>query len=356
MTDKSRARKASQDLLFFIESNADVISETLTRRYFEQNPGYVGEKKLRIQKICKEDAGHHLRNMRNALRFGVPEIFGAYAVWLRSVFESRDLDAAHVLDGFKAIGEILDAADLTSQDRGLVSDVIAAGIFAFAEAPRGEIVAPGAGGRVLLPKAEPFLRCLIANDRIQAVDIVEEAMQQGSSLATVSVGLVQPAMYEIGRLWQINQLTVAQEHLATAISQSLLAKAFGWAELKDAVDRRALFSCVEGSFHTLGLRMVSDAFEVEGWSVDYLGANTPVHDLILMLDSQPADLLGLSVSMYDQVETLAGTIEKARGELGSRCPPIAVGGLPLNETPSLLRYIRADAWFSDAASVAVQAA
>ncbi len=356
MSDKNRTREASSKLLSFIDENGDEIARILTERYFETRKGISGEQKNRIRKLCKEDAGHHLRNLRSALRFGVPEIFAAYATWLRNVFESRNLDSAHVLDAFEAIGEILDAADLVSRDRGLLSDVIAVGISAFADAPSGGSIVPGSGGRLPAPRADPFLRCLIANDRTRAVDIVEQAMQQGSSLAAVSVGLIQPAMYEVGRLWQINQLTVAQEHLATAISQSILAKAFGWAEMKDAVDRRALFSCVEGNFHTLGLRMVSDAFEVEGWSVDYLGANTPVQDLVQMLDSQPTDLLGLSVSMYDQIETLAGTIDRARGELGNRCPPIAVGGLPLNETPGLLRFIRADTWFTDATSVVVQAA
>jgi len=37
----------------------------------------------------------------------------------------------------------------------------------------------------------------------------------------------------------------------------------------DLIYRRdTLFACVEGNYYSLGLRMVSDAFEVEGWDVD----------------------------------------------------------------------------------------
>ncbi len=63
--------------------------------------------------------------------------------------------------------------------------------------------------------------------------------------------------------------------------------------------------------------------------MDYLGASTPADSLIQMLGDKPVDLLGLSISLHDQVASLSTTIEQIRSALGSRCLAIAVGGLPL---------------------------
>ncbi|MFC1748450.1 B12-binding domain-containing protein [Pseudomonadota bacterium] len=200
-----------------------------------------------------------------------------------------------------------------------------------------------------------FTHALVTSNHVAASDVVLQAMNKGISLVDVSIGIVQPAMYEVGRRWQVNQLTVAQEHLATAITQNVLAKAYGQAEFKAPVNRRAMFACIETNHHGLGLRMVSDAFEIEGWGVDYLGANTPTDSLIQMLDNTQVDLLGLSASMHDQVIALGDAIDKLKSELGSKCPPIAIGGLPLNLIPGLAQRFNADTWFPDAKAAAADA-
>jgi len=343
---------ASSDLLERIEAESPEISAQVTKDYLAQHPGLDSAKERHIRTLCKEDMTHHISYLESALRCGVPEVFSRYTAWLRNVLESRNLDTDHTKDALETLRACILDGKHSAQDRELFDRTIRQGISAFVEGVESNIVAmpARAQGSESIPCRETsdFARSLMANDRARTGGEIEAAMQEGKGLATVSVGLIQPAMYEVGRLWQHNEITVAQEHLATSVSQSLMAKAFGRADFQAPVERTALFSCVEGNFHTLGLRMVSDAFEVEGWDVDFLGGNTPISALIEMVDRAPVDLVGLSISLYVHYETLVETIGKMRAELGSRCPSIAVGGLPLNASPGLINALACDAWFVNA--------
>jgi methanogenic corrinoid protein MtbC1 len=54
-------------------------------------------------------------------------------------------------------------------------------------------------------------------------DLRAEAIAAGNGFCETEMHLMQTALYQIGVLWQENQVTVAQEHLATAICHSIMA-------------------------------------------------------------------------------------------------------------------------------------
>lgn len=155
-------------------------------------------------------------------------------------------------------------------------------------------------------------------------------------------------MYEIGRLWQVSRVSIAQEHLATAVGESLMAQAFAGAEFAPPVKRRAIFACVQENHHVMGLRMVSDAFEVEGWEVQFLGADTPTRSLVEQVQRYRPDLVGLSVSLPSQISAARSAIERLRDVPGVGKPSILVGGLALNQLDELWRDLGADRWGANA--------
>ena len=70
-----------------------------------------------------------------------------------------------------------------------------------------------------------YLECLIAPDARRARSLIEESLAAGISAASLYLEVIDPAMREVGRLWEIARLSVAQEHLATQITQSVIADA-----------------------------------------------------------------------------------------------------------------------------------
>ena len=141
---------------------------------------------------------------------------------------------------------------------------------------------------------------------------------------------------------------MAQEHLATAICQTALAGALLRVEPVPRRNQRALFACVEGNFHILGLRMVADAFELAGWDNAYLGADASTAALLGQIASIRPNVVGLSVSLPQHVEKVHALIRLCRLELGGQCPSIIVGGLAMNSVDDLWRRVEADRWYPDA--------
>ncbi len=109
-----------------------------------------------------------------------------------------------------------------------------------------------------------FEAALLAGDQKSAHSILNRCFEQGKTLIDIELHIVQPALYQIGDKWQNNQVSVAQEHMATAIAQSIITLMLHKSEPLPAIDKKVLLACVEGNNHALGLQMVAHAFLLAG--------------------------------------------------------------------------------------------
>lgn len=201
---------------------------------------------------------------------------------------------------------------------------------------------------------ERYLTAQLAGDRRQALRLIEQAVQEGHPVETLQVEVVREAQREIGRLWQSNRISIAQEHMATAISQVVLSRLFEVAPQAERLERRVLVACIEGELHDFPARLIADFLELAGFDVHYLGANVPTDDLLKMLQAEPPDLLALSVTMSFNVPALRHAVERIRGAAGARLP-ILVGGHALQWSPGLCKELALTACDSDPGRVAEEA-
>src|SRR3978361_1343078 len=115
---------------------------------------------------------------------------------------------------------------------------------------------------------EAYLAALRAGDRRRALQVVATARSAGIELRELYLEVFQPALREVGRLWQENQMTIAQEHLATAITQIAMAKLHSESiadaprgSLTPTLTLTVLAACADSELHAVGLRMVCDLLE-----------------------------------------------------------------------------------------------
>lgn len=195
---------------------------------------------------------------------------------------------------------------------------------------------------------ETYLSALRRGERRTALSTAQRALQEGVDIRDLYMDVFQPAMHEIGRLWETNQITVAQEHLATAITQSVMAQLYSHVFARPPLGRVMVATCIGGELHELGIRMVSDFFEMEGWDVYYLGANMPHDDIVTMLNEQQADLLGISATLNSHVTQARDLISAVRTSPIGNQIKIMVGGRPFNYSPNLYETIGADFTAPDA--------
>ena len=195
---------------------------------------------------------------------------------------------------------------------------------------------------------QDYLEALRIGDRRAALKTARAAIANGTDIHDLYMEVFQPAMYEVGRLWESKQFSVAQEHLATAITQSVMAQVYVTVDGHAPIGRTMVATCIGGEMHELGLHMVADFFEMEGWEVCYLGANMPAHDVIHMLDRKRAELLAISVTLGGHIVQVRELIEAVRAAPVGKRVKIMVGGQPLNRAPETWRTLGADFTASNA--------
>jgi MerR family transcriptional regulator, light-induced transcriptional regulator len=114
--------------------------------------------------------------------------------------------------------------------------------------------------------AERFLEALRAGSSAAADSVVDGALRERLEAAAVQSRVIEPAMDRVGELWESGEMNVADEHLATAISNVALARLFPQLLSAPARSReRVLLAAVAGEHHVLGLRMVADVLERAGF-------------------------------------------------------------------------------------------
>ncbi len=199
---------------------------------------------------------------------------------------------------------------------------------------------------------EAYLQALLDTDLETARRVLDEAVAGGMPVSEVYLGVLQPSLYEIGRLWSHARISVAQEHLATATTQSAMARL---SESLAKGPRRvrahtALVACVSDELHAVGGRMVADFLEADGWRVVFLGQVTPGHDLAALAAERGVQVVLLSAALPERVPQVAEVVARLRGL--DPAPYVLVGGQAFGGSAERALRTGADAFAPDAREAA----
>ena len=137
--------------------------------------------------------------------------------------------------------------------------------------------------------------------------------------------VIAPAMHEIGRLWETAQISVAQEHLSTQITQAAIATLSLHLQGRAPVGagRVAVAASSPGEMHGLGTQMVADFLETQGWEVLNLGADSPAAEVAALTHRRAAAVVALSTALPGHLLSVTRTCQLLR-QLPQ--PPFIVAG------------------------------
>jgi methanogenic corrinoid protein MtbC1 len=170
---------------------------------------------------------------------------------------------------------------------------------------------------------------------------VRDAVTQGLGIEAAYVEVLAPAMVEIGRRWEAEEISVAHEHLAAEVTGSLISELGQRLAGEAATGRLAVVTCSPEENHCLGGKMLSGLLEAAGWEVLYLGATLPLEDLIALAEDEAADVVALSTTMTHH---LPGVEETIRAVQAMEEPPLVIVGGQAYGGEDDARRVGADAW------------
>ena len=329
-----------------LDTQRRALSERLVARQYELQPetwkpyGDIGwEKSVR-------DAGYHLFYLAEAIVVADPSLFVDYVGWVKVLFAGLNFPDEVLVTTLECTRDVLQEA-LSEEMAGVTSEYLEAALRHLARAPSrlSTFFDPGS---VLYGLAQGYLEALLRAERHAASRLILGAVEGGVSVRDIYLHVFQPAQHEIGRLWQMNEISVAQEHYCTAATQLIMSQLYPHIFATERAGRQLVAACVGGELHEIGIRMVADFFEMEGWDTYYLGANAPAEAILEAVEERQADVLGLSATMTFHVHLVTKLIDQVRrSDAGARVK-ILVGGYPFNTAPELWRRVGADGCARDA--------
>jgi len=189
---------------------------------------------------------------------------------------------------------------------------------------------------------DTFLNALLKGNRHVCQQLMQEFRASNPSIKILYEEIFKVSLYDIGDLWENNKIGVAIEHMASAIVEGLMNELFSEIMSLERVNKKIIISCVEKEEHQIGGKMVADIFEKNGWDACYLGANTPINELVEFCDLVNPDLIGLSLSVMDNFQSLLKEITELRTITKI---PILVGGQALQRAGVQLSEEFADLFY-----------
>ena len=161
---------------------------------------------------------------------------------------------------------------------------------------------------------QDYLQNLLKGNRNKCSAIAHQYLEQNPSIKDLYEEVFKVSLYEVGRLWETNQITVATEHMATAVTEGILNELFEQIVPKKKFNKKVVVTCVENEKHQVGIKMVADIFEMKGWESSFLGTGIPTSELVKFIRETQPDLLAISLSVYFNFANLLKMLELLRCE------------------------------------------
>ena len=174
-----------------------------------------------------------------------------------------------------------------------------------------------------------------------AVELVLGELDRGLSPAAVYSDVLIAAQKEIGELWHVGDISIAEEHLVSETTRELMALIVAKHAPAEPTGPSLVAASVSGNAHDIGLRAVNDLFRLAGWRALFLGTNMPAEEIARAAAAFGVELVVMNATLTTQLHALGDAIVTIR-RLAPRCK-VLVGGLAFEGLPDLWRQLGADA-------------
>ena len=196
-----------------------------------------------------------------------------------------------------------------------------------------------------------LLNAMIKAERTGAAELVGQALAEGISPDRFIADALDPALVQLGWLWEQESVSLAQTFVASKIAEDVL--------LHCAPDKAAapptapkglvVIGNIEDDFHSLGRRIVVSFLRAAGWEVHDLGNDVTAEQFVDTAVEVKAAVVGASAMM----QTTALNIRKLRDLIAARGLQgqikLAVGGAVFNWRPDLVAEVGGDGTAQNAA-------
>lgn len=327
--------------------SAKALAGYAASELLESWPGLRGEADSAAFQRWQNLFVQFLQELAAAVQFNRPQLLLQYVGWLKRLLTARGVDVNALKSGLDSLAVVL-GRELPMEEAKIPAAMCREASLNL-ERESALLARPLAADSGYGRLASSYLLALLEGDRALAIRLVLDAAEAGHPVRDLYVKVLLAAQEEAGRMWQDVEINIAEEHFATATTRAVMAQLRARTVVKPANGKTLVSSAVAGNQHDIGLQVVADFFEMDGWRVIQLGSDVPIPDLVEAVNFYQADLLGLSVCLSSQLTTLKETIESVRRSDRGAAVKILVGGRGLAGAADLAAQFGADGYAVDPA-------
>ena len=139
--------------------------------------------------------------------------------------------------------------------------------------------------------------------------------------------ILKPVMSDIGKDWERGKISIATEHVASNIAQTLVKKIME--QVKTNESKKKVLICVPvGEEHHLGCDVLETYLSTKGFRVYNMGTSVPTESILSFIDNNGPDAIIVSITIKDNLLAGQRLVRKISKEYNI---PIFVGGLAIQE-------------------------
>lgn len=189
---------------------------------------------------------------------------------------------------------------------------------------------------------------VLNGDKQLATKLILDSAKKKFRVRDIYFYVLEYSLKEVGRLWEMNIIDVSQEHYFSNVTEQIMSQLYPYINAKDKNGFSCVSLSVNGEFHNIGVHMVTDFLEADGWNTYYLGSDIPTQNVIRALQDRKANMLVISATMAFNLDAVSNLIKAVRSSKGCKNVKIMVGGRAFNINKQLWRTVDADGYASTA--------
>ncbi len=286
-----------------------------------------------------------LRDLAAAVHLGRPRLFITQVRWCHDALTAKHVETDSFRQALLALAGVVQT-EIPGPGAQIAQRYIRAAVEQLPDTPAelpSALDTDTDTGRL----AAMYVLAILEGDRRRAIRLIHDAVADGLNIQSAYLTVLLPASHEIGQMWHRDELSIAEEHFATATTLMLMSQLLARDTPQTPNGKTVIVASVTGDRHTLGLHVVSDFFEMDGWRVIYLGADVPGKDLVQAVIDFRADLLVLAATLHTQLRTMEQLIRGVRQATEDKPVPVLVGGNAFSGQADVAKQIDADGFAPD---------
>ena len=134
--------------------------------------------------------------------------------------------------------------------------------------------------------------------------------------------ILKPVMYDIGEQWATNKISIATEHVASNIAQTLVKIIMD--KVTGTSKKKKILICVPvGEEHHIGCDVLETYLSIKGFKVFNMGTSIPTESIIGFIENNKPDIVFISITLTDNLSAGQRLVKKIKEEYNI---PILIGG------------------------------